>query len=366
MPTAATGVAESAMISDQMSLESSVSDEKACRAAIAAGDMSAWARLGALLAEHPGREEDAEAAYREAILAGDDHGWIGVGYVLIMQPGREKEAAAAYRKASAASSGVPPEQRARARRSETLARQTRHMRRTRRALLALVTGSFVLNLVFEGEVPTILRDLNGALFWLALYALGGALAFEYARVSGVHRARWQRRRALRRSSRRPTRRRPIFGSGRRAKALLQRLGARRRGLQARLERRFPDISDARHAGRGIGRVAGPLIAPVLAALILAPILALLATLVKPLGLEAPPIELPSVSFPDFPDLPDPEIATPDWLRSIGDAIAAVTPYLIPAAFVIYGIRRSLQERRKRLAAEELERRERRKVERETS
>ena len=328
--------------------------------------MSAWGRLGALLAEHPGREEEAEAAFREAIAAGDDRGWIGAGYVLIMQPGRETEAAAAYRKASAANSGLPPEERARARRGETMARQTRLMRRTRRALLTLVTGSFIFNLVFEGEVPTILRDLNGALFWLALYALGGALAFEYARVSGVHRARWQRRRAFRRSSRREPRRRPILGSGRRAKALLQRLGARRRGLQARLERRFPDISDARHAGKGIGRVVGPLIGPVLAALILAPIFALLATLVEPLGLEAPSIELPSVDFPDFPNLPDPEITTPEWLRSIGDAIAAVTRYLIPAALVIYGIRRSLQERRKRLAAEELDRRERRKAGRETS
>ncbi len=113
-------------------------------------------------------------------------------------------------------------------------------------------------------------------------------------------------------------------------------------------------------------MVGPLIWPALAALILAPILALLAALIEPLGLGTPSIKLPSIDFPDFPDLPDPEITTPEWLRSIGDAIAAVARYLIPVAFLIYGIRRSIQERRKRLAAEELDRRERRKAGRETS
>lgn len=92
----------------------------------------------------------------------------------------------------------------------------------------------------------------------------------------------------------------------------------------------------------------PLIGPLLTALVLV----VLAALADALGLKAPNIDLPSIELPSL-DLPDPDISAPQWLREIGEVIAVLSKYLIPAAIVIYGIRQSIAVRRKRTAAEQL-------------
>jgi len=82
---------------------------------------------------------------------------------------------------------------------------------------------------------------------------------------------------------------------------------RQRRLEAKLERRFPGLYDARHAAQGLSRAVWPLLGPLLTALVVVPILALLAWLVAQLGLEAPSIDLPSV---DLPEVPFPDVTAP--------------------------------------------------------
>lgn len=336
--------------------------EAACREAIAAGGDTAWLALGNVLAAQLGREEEAEAAYRTAIAAGQDNGWLGVGNVLL-QRGREKEAEAAYRSAIE-SVALDPREREAARQGEVSARRTRFMRRAKYALAVLAVIAFVVNLVLHNdnsEAWAVLSNVNGVVFWFAVFAFPVALLVERAQVGGVRRAQLHRRRARRRTRRPAASRRAIPGRRRvpGATAPLRRLGERLRRFETQLERLFPTLYDARHAAKGLGRVVWPLIGPLLAALVVAPILALLAALVGALGLEAPAIDLPSIDLPsvDVPDIPDPNIRAPEWLRAVGDVIAVLTKYLPAAALAIYGIRQTIKARRKRMTAEQLGRRE---------
>jgi tetratricopeptide (TPR) repeat protein len=65
--------------------------EAAYREAIAAAIPDARLGLGSLLSRQQGRAEEAEAVYREAIDTGDDRAWHGLGCVRHGQPGREAE-----------------------------------------------------------------------------------------------------------------------------------------------------------------------------------------------------------------------------------------------------------------------------------
>jgi len=336
--------------------------EKACREALATGDNGAWIVLGNVLVAQPGREEEAEDAYRKAIAAGYNSGWLGVGNVLLERRGCEKGAKAAYREAIKAN--VDAETRAGARRGEVLARRTRSTRRTKFALVALVVIAFVVNLIFKddsSEAWTVLGNLDGVVFWLALFALPVALFVEQAQVGGVLRDRRHRRRARRRTTRPAATGAAIPGRRRvgSATAALRRLGERGRAPRAQLERLFPSLYDARYAAQGIARVVWPLVGPVLTGLLVAPILLLLAALAQALGLEAPAIDLPSIDLPsiDAPDIPDPNITAPGWLRAIGDVLALLSQYLFAAVVVILGIRRTIEVRRKRIQAEQLGRQE---------
>ena len=184
--------------------------EKACREALATGDNGAWIVLGNVLAAQPGREEEAEDAYRQAIAAGHNSGWLGVGNVLLERRGCEKGAKAAYREAIKAN--VDAETRAGARRGEVLARRTRSTRRTKYALVALVVIAFVVNLIFKddsSEAWTVLGNLDGVVFWLALLAFPVALFVEQAQVGGVLR---DRRRELP-DARTPREAHPASGGG---------------------------------------------------------------------------------------------------------------------------------------------------------
>lgn len=310
----------------------------------------------------PGREEEAEDAYRKAIAAGHNSGWLGVGNVLLERRGCEKGAKAAYREAIKAN--VDAETRAGARRGEVLARRTRSTRRTKYALVALVVIAFVVNLIFKddsSEAWTVLGNLDGVVFWLALFALPVALFVEQAQVGGVLRDRRHRRRARRRTTRPAATGAAIPGRRRvgSATAALRRLGERGRAPRAQLERLFPSLYDTRYAAQGIARVVWPLVGPVLTGLLVAPILLLLAALAQALGLEAPAIDLPSIDLPsiDAPDIPDPNITAPGWLRAIGDVLALLSQYLFAAVVVILGIRRTITVRRKRIQAEQLGRQE---------
>lgn len=327
--------------------------EKACREALATGDNGAWIVLGNVLVAQPGREEEAEDAYRKAIAAGHNSGWLGVGNVLLERRGCEKGAKAAYREAIKAN--VDAETRAEARRGEVLARRTRSTRRTKCALVALVVIAFVVNLSFKddsSEAWTVLGNLDGVVFWLALFALPVALFVEQAQVGGVLRDRRHRRRARRRTTRPAATGAAISGRRRvgSATAALRRLGERGRAPRAQLERLFPSLYDARYAAQGIARVVWPLVGPVLTA----PILLLLAALAQALGLEAPAIDLPSI---DLPSIDAPDITAPGWLRAIGDVLALLSQYLFAAVVVILGIRRTIKVRRKRIQAEQLGRQE---------
>lgn len=331
--------------------------EKACREALATGDNGAWIVLGNVLVAQPGREEEAEDAYRKAIAAGHNSGWLGVGNVLLGRRGCEKGAKAAYREAIKAN--VDAETRAGARRGEVLARRTRSTRRTKYALVALVVIAFVVNLIFKddsSEAWTVLGNLDGVVFWLALFALPVALFVEQAQVGGVLRDRRHRRRARRRTTRPAATGAAIPGRRRvgSATAALRRLGERGRAPRAQLERLFPSLYDARHAAQGIARVVWPLVGPVLTGLLVAPILLLLAALAQALGLEAPAIDLPSI---DLPSIDAPDIPAPGWLRAIGDVLALLSQYLFAAVVVILGIRRTVKVRRKRIQAEQLGRQE---------
>jgi tetratricopeptide (TPR) repeat protein len=66
--------------------------EARCQAAMAAGDHRAGNELGLLLAEMPGREQEAEAAYRAAMDAGNSHAANNLGRLLSRLPGRAAEA----------------------------------------------------------------------------------------------------------------------------------------------------------------------------------------------------------------------------------------------------------------------------------
>jgi hypothetical protein len=143
----------------------------------------------------------------------------------------------------------------------------------------------------------------------------------------------------------------------RAVAAYRTVRARWRRLELWLEHRYPKLYDARHAATGIGRALWPLVGPLLAALVVVPIVALLAALVALLGIRAPSIDLPSV---DLPDVPFPHLTAPGWLRAIGDAVGAflsvvgpVARYVVLAAAVIIGVRRTRQVRRRRTAAEQI-------------
>lgn len=132
---------------------------------------------------------------------------------------------------------------------------------------------------------------------------------------------------------------------------------RQRRLEAKLERRFPGLYDARHAAQGLSRAVWPLLGPLLTALVVVPILALLAWLVAQLGLEAPSIDLPSV---DLPEVPFPDVTAPGWLRAIGEALGTVfsvlgaaSKYLVIAGAVVLGVRRTRSTRRQRAEAERL-------------
>ncbi len=315
----------------------------AWRKAIADGNDGAWLGLGNALAAQPGSEEQAERAYREAIAAGHPSGWLGVGNVLLMYRGREKEAEAAYRKTI--ESVDRPAERDSARQGEALARQARLLRRTKVALAALAAAAFLVNFIFKADRSgawTVLDDVVGLAFWFAFLTLPVALVRERSKIGGVLRTRRERRRA-RRTGRRAGTRRPIRGRDRASRSVdgLRRLGERRRRLEARLERLFPSLYDARHAAKGVGRVAWPLIGPLLMALVLL----VLAAVAHALGLRAPAIDLPSIEFPS--------VDLPEWLRTIGEFIAVLLKYLIPAVIVIYGIRQSIAVRRTRTAAERL-------------
>lgn len=321
----------------------------AWRKAIADGNDTAWLGLGNALAAQPGREEQAEGAYRRAIAAGHPSGWLGVGNVLLRYRGREKEAAAAYRKAIEAVDS--PENRDSARRGEELARQAGLMRETKVALAALAVTAFVVNLIFKADRSgawTVLDDVVGLVFWFAFLGLPVALIRERSQIGGVLRTRRERRRA-RRTGRPAGTRRPMLGRDRASGSAggLRRLGERRRRLEARLERAFPSLYDARHAAKGVGRVAWPLIGP----LVMGLVLVVLAAVADALGLRAPAVDLPSIEFPSV-DLPNPDITAPQWLRTIGEVIAVLLKYLVPAALAIYGIRQSIVARRKRKAAEQ--------------
>ncbi len=321
----------------------------AWRKAIRDGNDRAWLGLGNALAAQPGREEQAERAYRRAIAAGHPSGWLGVGNVLLRYRGREREAEAAYRKAIEAVDS--PEIRDSARRGEALARQAGLMRETKVALAGLAVTTFVVNLIFKADRSgawTVLDDVVGLVFWFAFLGLPVALIRERSQIGGVLRTRRERRRA-RRTGRPAGTRRPILRRDRARKSAgrLRRLGERRRRLEARLERAFPSLYDARHAAKGIGRVAWPLIGP----LVMALVLVVLAAVADALGLRAPAIDLPSIEFPSV-DLPNPDITAPQWLRTIGEVIALLLKYLVTAAIVIYGIRQSITARRKRTAAEQ--------------
>jgi len=143
--------------------------------------------------------------------------------------------------------------------------------------------------------------------------------------------------------------------------VLNRLRGRQHRLEERLERRFPKIYDARHAAQGIVRALGPLIFPLLAALVLVPLLALLAAIVAWLGIKAPSIDLPDV---DLPSVPLPDLDAPGWLEAVGRAIeavlevlGAVSRYAVPAVFVLIGLKRTRDQRRRRAAAEATSRQE---------
>lgn len=147
----------------------------------------------------------------------------------------------------------------------------------------------------------------------------------------------------------------------RAAAAYRSIGARRRRLEMRLERRFPGLYDARHAASGLGRALWPLVGPLLSALLVLPVVALLVGLDALLDLEAPSIDLPSV---DIPHVPSPNVSAPDWLRAIGDAIGAAisafgdaAKYIVAVGALIIGVVRTREVRRKRMAAEQVGRRE---------
>lgn len=72
------------------------------RKAIDDGNTDGHIRLGNFLANHLGREEEAEAEYRAAIAAGNTGGHLWLGLVLSDKPGRKEEAEAEYRTAIAA------------------------------------------------------------------------------------------------------------------------------------------------------------------------------------------------------------------------------------------------------------------------
>lgn len=139
----------------------------------------------------------------------------------------------------------------------------------------------------------------------------------------------------------------------RAVAAFGTVRVRQRRLEAKLERRFPGLYDARHAAQGLSRAVWPLLGPLLTALVVVPILALLAWLVAQLGLEAPSIDLPSV---DLPEVPFPDVTAPGWLRAIGEALGtlgAASKYLVIAGAVVLGVRRTRSTRRQRAEAERL-------------
>lgn len=317
----------------------------AWRKAIADGNDMAWLGLGNALAAQPGREEEAEGAYRRAIAAGHPSGWLGVGNVLLRYRGREKEAEAAYRKTIEALDSS--EDRDSARRGKKLARQAGLMRRTKVALATLAVTAFVVNLIFKADRSgawTVLDDVVGLVFWFAFLGLPVTLIRERSQIGGVLWERRERRRA-RRTERPAGTRRPMLrrDRAREPAGALRRLGERRRRLEARLERAFPSLYDARHAAKGVGRVAWPLIGPL--------VLVVLAAVADALGLRAPAVDLPSIEFPSV-DLPNPDITAPPWLRTIGEVIAVLLKYLAPAALAIYGIRQTIVARRKRKAAEQ--------------
>jgi tetratricopeptide (TPR) repeat protein len=74
--------------------------EAVCRAALAvAPSPAAYAFLGYVLQEEPGREAEAEEAYRAQIAAGDGSGWLSLGLLLARLPGRSQDAEQSIRRA---------------------------------------------------------------------------------------------------------------------------------------------------------------------------------------------------------------------------------------------------------------------------